>query len=309
MIIITNTTEYTEKVLAQKFNWQRPKIAEQPFLVSELSKKLFMDQKVFYFDTGLRSLWKYMFVVKHAQQSQFTMLIEVLKENTFSEGILCLAESGTNFKGYRKRKWESIPGNLHVSMFLNPNCPVHNFGTGFTILSTISVVQAMNQITEIKGKAAIKWVNDVYIEDYKISGVLTHTQTTGNNVTGVFLGIGINVESIPNVSNDTIVPKVSSLWHFTEEGKKYSQGMVLKHLLKQININYDLLLQNRYAELLDIYRKHSLVIGRNVKIYSDPFSGDPEFVIKGKVLLIGENLELYLENETNSVTKGRIVLI
>ncbi len=308
MIIISDTIEYTEKVLEQKLDWQQQKNFKLPPVINKLCKRFFKGGKVFVSNKISSALCKFTFIVKHASQSQFTILMEVLRDNNFSEGILCLAESGTNFKGYRNRKWQTLAGNLHLSLFLNPNCKIDNFNIGFTILATVSVVEALNVIDDLKGKSAIKWVNDIFIKDSKISGVLTQTQTTGDRVTGVFLGIGLNVEVTPKISKDLIVPKAACLRDFNKDSSVCRQSIVLHNLLDKLESNYQKLLQNRLLDLLDLYRDNSLVIGRNVKIYSDPVEGKSEFVTEGKVNFIGENLELHLENSTKPITKGRIVL-
>ena len=41
-------------------------------------------------------------------------------------------------------------------------------------------------------------------------------------------------------------------------------------------------------------------------VYSDPMDGSPQITAQGKVLDIGENLELYLEGFRDPVTRGRI---
>ena len=124
----------------------------------------------------------------------------------------------------------------------------------------------------------------------------------------MFLGIGINVEKAPVLKQDLIVPKAGCLWDFVKEEHDCQQNLVLQALLEKIAINYNILLRNGFPQLLNAYRDYSLVLGKNVRVYSDPFDGDPEFVVEGKVIRIGENLELYLENVSDPVTKGRILI-
>ena len=54
----------------------------------------------------------------------------------------------------------------------------------------------------------IKWVNDVFINEQKVAGVLSNAMTV-NNQAAVTLGIGINLNSWPqNVLNATSVQKL-----------------------------------------------------------------------------------------------------
>jgi biotin-(acetyl-CoA carboxylase) ligase len=83
----------------------------------------------------------------------------------------------------------------------------------------------------------------------------------------------------------------------------------LKHLLKSLDKNYGLLLDGKYKKLLDFYRKRSLVIGREVQIFSDIPNKKQTTISSGTVKQIGDNLELWMEGQKKPVTEGRLVLI
>jgi hypothetical protein len=51
------------------------------------------------------------------------------------------------------------------------------------------------------------------------------------------------------------------------------------------------------------------VVGREVRILSDPEDGKQEELGSGRVFSIGENLELWLDGEENPIKKGRLVFI
>ena len=74
------------------------------------------------------------------------------------------------------------------------------------------------------------------------------------------------------------------------------------------SINIEKIITGNYYELLEIYRTRSIVIGRNVKIMSDPIDGSSELIAEGKVKAIGDNLELFLEGVDEPITKGRLIL-
>lgn len=303
MNIFTDSKVYTERILNIKPGWEKCRLSGLHDIPSTLSRKLFQSAPLYATEMDSDPLWEYAFIVDHAPQSQFSILMDVLRNNNdFKDGILCLAGSGQNFRGYRNRKWVSLAGNIHISAFLNPNCPVDHFHTGFTILSAVSVVQTIDAIEGLKGKASIKWVNDILINEAKVSGVLTQTQTQGKNVTGVFLGIGLNVERTPKLEQDRFVPIATSL----SEHTTCSQGEVLKSLLKNISANYKTLINGGYSQILNIYRDRSIILGKEITVYSDPLDGPHQITAKGKVVKIGENLELYLEDQSDPVTKGRI---
>jgi hypothetical protein len=50
------------------------------------------------------------------------------------------------------------------------------------------------------------------------------------------------------------------------------------------------------------------VIGREVNVYPDAGGDISEELVSGRVVSIGENLELYLDGVKTPVSKGRLVL-
>jgi len=307
MLLITDCIEYAENLFSVNPQWQK-KFTNINSGLEKLTYKLFHSEDIYYAEIDADPLWQYAFVVNHSSSSQFSSLIELSqKEPDLPGGILCLARSGDNFKGYRNRNWLSLPGNIHLSAYLTPNQLVDHFHVGFTILAAISVIQALDRISGLEQKASIKWVNDIFIEDAKVSGVLTHTQTMGSKVTDLFIGIGINVETTPDIKDDFFIKKATSINKVLDKAAQANQASVLKNVLKLISKNYSDLLNGKYNQILDTYRERSNIIGKKVIVYSDPLQGKPHKINQGKVLSIGENLELYLEKQIQPVTRGRIV--
>ena len=256
-----------------------------------------------------QSPWKYCLIANHAQRSQFKILVDhAQKSNDLTGGILCLAGSGQGFKGYRNRTWASIKGNIHLSVFLKPDQPVDHFEVGFTLLSAISVIQAIDEINNLKKSARIRWINDIVIGNAKVGGVLTHTFSQADLVTGAILGIGINVESTPSIDTDIFIPEAASLFDYCSQPDNNLMSILLHHILKYLAVNYKLLLNGRYDHLLDIYRTHSMLIGRTGIVYTDPLIGNPEKLHEGKITQIGENLELFFDNRQEPIKSGRIVI-
>jgi len=263
---------------------------------------------------GLRSaagpkhpLGRYAFLFEFANDSHYDLVIEMLRRGiTIPHGTIFIADSGNRFHGLREREWAALSGNIHLVVFLAPNRPVKNYGIGFTIIAAVSVVQAIDRISGLKGRAQTKWVNDIVIEGAKVCGVLTHTQVEGEVVTGAVLGIGLNVERTPKIEPSIFVPKAAALGDFVSAGKGVMQRSVLVSLLDCLKVNYDYLVGGDYNRLVDFYRERSAILGKEVQIYPDsPFDKDCE-VISGRVDRIGENLELYLEGKASPIIKGRL---
>jgi BirA family transcriptional regulator, biotin operon repressor / biotin---[acetyl-CoA-carboxylase] ligase len=309
LIIITDSKEYAENIFSITSNWQNNIEYSNQTVINRINNKLFQNNNLFTTEIESDPLWQYAFIVNHAPSSQFTALIELSKDDPdLPSGILCLAASGDNFKGYRNRSWISLPGNIHLSAFIKPNKIVQNFHIGFTILSALTVIEAIDEIPELENKANIKWVNDILINDGKVAGVLTQTQTVGKQVTNLFIGIGINVKTTPVIENDFIIKKATSINEHIIHKSENNEALLLNNLLQFLSKNYQLLLNGKYSKILDDYRNHSEIIGKNIIVYSDPIEGEPQMIKSGKVEFIGDNLELILENQKEPVVRGRIII-
>ena len=86
------------------------------------------------------------------------------------------------------------------------------------------------------------------------------------------------------------------------------QEKVLFQLLHSLDENYQLLLDGHYETLLNRYRERSIVIGHQVTVMSDSPGKKSYQVASGKVIEIGENLELILRGHPKPITSGRLIL-
>jgi len=275
-----------------------------------LIHRLYGDKSVYRSASRVPGRWQYAFFVKSAPSSHFDLLVE-LSQGGFPlpEGILCIAGSGRHFHGQKGRPWTAQEGNIHLSIYFSPGKKIDHYHAGLPVLSAVSIVQTIDTIEDLKGLAKIKWVNDVQIQGAKVAGFLVHTHSVQDRITSVILGIGLNVEKTPHVTSDDFVPKVGSLKEFLPSHSAVSRKKILEHLLESLDKNYALLLDGQYKKLLDFYRKRSLVIGREVQIFSDIPNKKHLSISSGTVEQIGNNLELWMEGQKKPVTDGRLVLI
>ena len=101
---------------------------------------------------------------------------------------------------------------------------------------------------------------------------------------------------------------MASLRDFTSDPDQITQAAVLKLLIKKIVKNYSHFLKGGYPDIIDFYREHSAIIGKDVEIHPDSPHDRDRKVIAGRVKAIGDNLELFLEGQKTPIIKGRLVL-
>jgi BirA family biotin operon repressor/biotin-[acetyl-CoA-carboxylase] ligase len=223
--------------------------------------------------------------------------------------LACIAGSGDGFHGFKGRPWSAAPGNLHATFHLTPNKTVERFDTAFTVLAALAVVDAVDAVPGLSGRARIKWVNDVLVDDAKVAGILSYTQTRNQTVSDAVLGIGLNVETAPRVERTLFVPSVAALRDVAGATAPVTQRGVLHHLLDAVGRNYRTVLDGGYGALLERYRDRSCIVGSRVAVCEEGSEDDPEVLIQGRVAALGEGLELYFEGREEPVSRGRLMLM
>ncbi len=310
MIIYTDSIGYAETVLAPTENWRRIKLSRVEKGIRLPAGRLFTTDHLHRSSSHIPGFWQYALLVEEAPASQYDLMVEMSgREQELPDGIICLAGAGCNFHGQRGRPWAALPGNIHLTAYLSPKRPIHRFHIGFSLLAAVSMIEAIDSLKSLTGRAKIKWVNDILIDGAKVAGFLATTSSSGNSVSSAVLGIGLNVETAPRFEGDAFVPKAASLRDFMPSPGGCSQKEILLQLLHDLDNNYRLLLSGRSDRLLDTYRRRSIVVGRRVKIMSDAPTGPSKELAAGRILAIGENLELFLDGVKDPVTRGRLVFM
>ena len=104
------------------------------------------------------------------------------------EGLIVVAEQQVAGRGRRDRQWVSPPrAGLTLSVLLRPGDAVPNRRWGWLpLLAGVALLEAVQRIAEVD--AALKWPNDLLVQDAKCAGILA--EVIGD---AVVLGIGLNV--------------------------------------------------------------------------------------------------------------------
>jgi biotin-(acetyl-CoA carboxylase) ligase len=250
-----------------------------------------------------------LFLSEFSAASQYDRVVELARNGAgLPDRMAFLAGSGMDFHGFKGRPWAAIPGNLHLVVHLAPNRAVDRFHVAFTVLAALSVVEALDGVPGLAGRAGLKWVNDVLVEGAKVSGVLAHTQSRGAVVTSAVLGIGLNVEATPEVEPTPFVPRAASVRDFLPPGEPDMQASTLQGLLHALDRNYRTLLDQGFGPLLNRYRDRSVMVGKEVTVCTEVSDRTLRIVAEGVVSGLGDALELFLEGRPEPLTGGRLIL-
>lgn len=173
-------------------------------------------------------------------------------ENGLAAPRLYLAPSQTGAKGRFGRSFFASPqGGIYMSLHLQPNLP-HPDLPAYTLMVAASLVKAIKTLTGTQ--CQIKWVNDIYLGQKKIAGILTEAITSIETglVTDVIIGVGLNFH-ITNFPAD-LQGKAGSL--FTEQPTILRQQLIAE--------TWRLFFQTPEPDLVRYYKDWSLVLGRQI---------------------------------------------
>tara|TARA_B100000029_G_scaffold516802_1_gene634607 strand:- start:8707 stop:9435 length:729 start_codon:yes stop_codon:yes gene_type:complete len=159
-------------------------------------------------------------------------LKKILKKKKNIENLCVSADIQTSGYGRRKTKWYSYKGNIHISIFLLPNCSLNKVNQ-LSFLTSISIGQTLKKIKKnINFK--YKWPNDIIIEKKKVGGVLIETSSSQNRIKWAIVGIGINIKKYPKLNQNFY--KATS---FFNENIKINKRIFINLFLKNFFNNYN----------------------------------------------------------------------
>lgn len=108
-------------------------------------------------------------------------------------GLTIVAERQRRGRGRRGREWFSAPGTcLTFSLLLRASWSVEELSV-LPLVMGLAVRQAVVQ--RVAGRVAVKWPNDVMVDDRKVGGVLCESYSRAGQVLAVVVGVGLNVQN------------------------------------------------------------------------------------------------------------------
>lgn len=207
---------------------------------------------------------------------------------------LYLSTCQTAGRGRFQRPYYSpSQGGIYMSLHIQPNLPYEKLPS-YTLLVAAATYKAIKNLTMIE--VDIKWVNDIYLKNKKIAGILTEAMTSVETglVTDVIIGLGINF-SIADFPDD-LKEKAGSL--FTPPAP-----ITRNELISEI---WRCFYQTAPEELLYLYKEHSLVLGREVSFIQDQTEKKgvaKDISDKGQLLIqFDDQTEIWLNSGEISLT-------
>jgi BirA family biotin operon repressor/biotin-[acetyl-CoA-carboxylase] ligase len=213
-----------------------------------------------------------------------------LSHRGIKEGTVIIAKRQTQGRGRMGRSFLSMSENgLYMTLFLKPELPPSEC-VSITVMCACAVCEAIESVSD--RKCRIKWVNDIYIEDKKVCGILTEASADfiANKLDYAIVGVGVNVSDPKGGFDDEIKDIAGSVY------EKNAPVGVKNRLCAEIINNFMSLYRN-YTDksYMENYRKRSNIIGKSVDVYR----GDE--IISGVCIDIDNEANLVVKTESGEI--------
>ena len=182
------------------------------------------------------------------------------------EGTVLLAHRQTAGRGRLGRSFFSPGGTgLYLSVLFRPGCSPEQAVT-LTVTAAVAAVRAVKRVC--KKELAVKWVNDLYLEDKKVCGILTEGATdpeTGRLIYAV-CGIGFNLAPPKTGFPPELAAIAGGLCETATPALRTSLAHAFLEELKSA-------LSDPFSRTLEEYRSRSWLNGKAVYSPSGAFDG------------------------------------
>lgn len=211
-----------------------------------------------------------------------------LREGGPSGGVV-VADEQTSGRGRLQRTWQTPPGRaIAMSLLLHP--PIQNLPL-VMMLGAWGVAATLEQMGI--QRVGIKWPNDIQIDGKKVCGILPEIVWEGNNLVGVVLGIGINVDV--DFRDTPLAQTATSLSAFLDDIPP--RPTIIRDVLAQIDLGYNDLIYAPH-KLVDAWRARLNMLGKPLQVMLS--TGQ---IIVGRAVAVDDEGALRLEKPDGSVQR------
>ena len=210
--------------------------------------------------TALYPCCPYKITVKETVSSTNTLLKELARQGAEEKTVL-IAENQTEGRGRLGRRFESPYGTgLYMTVLLRPDIKAED-ALFITTSAAVAAARAIEKTAHKDNFAKIKWVNDIFINDLKVCGILTESAIDfkSGRLEYAVVGIGVNI-----FSSEILKEKLSGIGtgifeHQVSDVKNRLAAEILKQLETALKAE-------NHCEILSEYKKRSCLRDKSVTV-------------------------------------------
>ena len=184
---------------------------------------------------------------------------------------------------------------LYMSIRIKPNEEISKFQN---LTCVVAAITALSIEEQIKTPVDIKWVNDIYLNNFKIAGILVESKLNlkENKFDYLIIGIGTNLYNQEFDHNLSLT--ASSVE--TQTGLKISKEKLIESILQKLSIYFQ---ECNSKEYMKEYISRNFVIGKKIKLML------ANELIECSVVDISELGELIIKhnNSIKTITSGEVL--
>lgn len=218
-----------------------------------------------------------------------TLVKELATEK--KEGFVIVAGEQTAGRGRMGRSFFS-PGDsgVYMSLLLKPRIKPDD-AVQITTAAAVAVCKALETLGV--SESQIKWVNDIYIGNRKVCGILTESNFNSQNGTLDFavLGVGINIYESEEGFPDELKDIAGAVFSKREENQR---NRFIAEFINAFFIYYKELPSKKH---LKEYKERSCVLDKEINIIQG------ENIRRGQAIDIDDNCNLVVEISEGVIEK------
>ena len=178
-----------------------------------------------------------------------TDAMDLLSKTKPPEGTCIMTDFQAVGRGQIGRTWQSERGkNLLVSYIFYPKQlnAIDQF-----YLNMVASLALVSTMAKLDIAVKIKWPNDIYYNDYKLTGILIQNVLYGSTIKSTVIGIGLNVNQ---TDFSSLLPNPISIANITKATHDLQE--IFNLLSSQLEYYYQLLQAKKYNNLSNLYHEH-----------------------------------------------------
>ena len=226
-------------------------------------------------------------------------LAKIAAINGCPEGTVFITDKQISGRGRRGKSFFSPSGGIYMSIVLRPDIAYED-SVNLTSCASVAVCQAIKKTTGFDTK--IKWVNDIFLNDKKLVGILTEATTSVENSTLEYavVGVGINFCIAQNDFPEELQDIATSL--YTENP---GENLRTKLAAEVLNSIWELEKKPNSPDILAEYKALSLVLGKKITVLTNP----PRVAVAVDINNKGNLLVEYENGETDVICSGEVSIL
>ncbi len=204
-------------------------------------------------------------IIKLKKIDSTNTYLKAMAENGEAEGCVVVAKEQTMGRGRRGKSFFSpADTGLYMSILVRPEFSIEDslFLTSMTAVATARAIESV-----CNKRCGIKWVNDIYVDEKKVAGILC--EGSFNHLEGrvnyVVVGIGVNLSNPKN--------------GFPDELKNIAASLECNNIRDELTYRiidefFSLYKTDTLGEFIEEYKSRSVLTGKRIEVLgSQSFEG------------------------------------